>query len=143
VVRKDPDQPRNQKVPAIGSLPISPSRTSRSTVQTRSDFIENALILFVCFRALAGEQDWSRRLWDAQLADISFVVETGHADTKRCHWDLSIRRGRRAEKIDRADNFLQLALQVGFPDLDRVVHCIFRENDHSVVRAIRSYAPKI
>jgi hypothetical protein len=58
---------------------------------------------------------------------VYLVAEPGHADIKRCHRDLSIRSGRRAEKIDRADNFLQQALQIAFPDFDRVVHCISRE----------------
>jgi hypothetical protein len=66
-------------------------------------------------------------LWGEQLANLTFVVEASNADMKRCHRDLPVRRGGGAEKIDRADNFLQLALQIAFPDLDRVVYCISRE----------------
>jgi hypothetical protein len=57
-------------------------------------------------------------LWDPQLADFTFVVEASNTDMKRCHRDLPVRRGRRAEKIDRADNFLQQTLQIAFPDFD-------------------------
>jgi hypothetical protein len=96
-------------------------------VQSRFDFVENPLILLARFRALASEQSWNGKLWNAQLAEFTFIVEAGHADVKRCHSDLSVGRRRRAEKIDRADNFLQQALPIAFPDFDRVVHCISRE----------------
>jgi len=68
-----------------------------------------------------------RKLWDAQLANLTFVVEASNADIKRCHRDLPVRRGRGAEKIDRADNFLQQALQIAFPDFDRVANDISRQ----------------
>jgi hypothetical protein len=82
------------------------------------------LIIVVCLRALVTEQSWNRRLWDAQLAHVIFVVEASNTDIKRCHRDLPGRRRRRAEKIDRANNFLQQTLQVAFLDLDGVPHCI-------------------
>ena len=96
-------------------------------VQPRSHFVKNPLIFFVCLHALVPEQSWNKRLWDAQLADMAFVVEASDADIKRGHRDLSIRGRRRAEKIDRADNFLQHALQIAFPDFIVSVIVFFRK----------------
>lgn len=79
---------------AIARFTIQPN-------QARSNFIENTLIFLACLSMLVAEHSWDRRLWDAQLADLTLVVEPSNADVECRHWDLPVRSSRRAEKIDR------------------------------------------